>query len=170
VPMDQVSYVVSLCVILTGGLETHAMTLRCSECGWDRPAEVLGAALPARAELELRRDGREWLRIEDDGAVRVDGRVVGRIEPDGTVRVGGRVAGEVEPGGDIRRAGRVVGRVERDGALRHRGRAVGEVEDDGIIRRNGRAWATVRNCCGDFGSKRTIAAVLAFFGDDFFPD
>lgn len=133
---------------------------------------VLALVAPhlASAELELRRGGREWLRIEDDGSVRIEGRVVGRIEPDGEVRVGGRIAGEVEPNGDIRRGGLIVGRVERDGTLRHRGRAVGEVEDDGEIRREGRVWGTVRNCCGDFGSKRTVAAALAFFGNEFFPE
>ncbi|HET7755264.1 MAG TPA: hypothetical protein VFK85_15250 [Anaeromyxobacteraceae bacterium] len=129
---------------------------------------LLAAAAPARAELDIRRGGRLWATIEDDGTVRIEGRAVGRIEPDGDVRVQGRSAGEVEPSGDIRRSGRVVGRVERDGTLRHRGRAVGEVADDGTIRQQGRTWGSVRNCCGDFASKRTVAAALAFFLGEFF--
>ena len=45
---------------------------------------------------------------------------------------------------------------------------MGSVEDDGTIRLDGRAWGSVRHCCGDFASKRTVAAALAFFLDEFF--
>jgi hypothetical protein len=58
--------------------------------------------------------------------------------------------------------------VERDGTVRRDGRAIGRIEDDGTLRLDGRMWGGVRNCCGDHGSKRTIAALLAFFGNAWF--
>ncbi|WP_143828033.1 hypothetical protein [Anaeromyxobacter sp. Fw109-5] len=133
-------------------------------------AVITAAALPviAHAELDVRVGGRQWATVEDDGTVRVNGLGVGRIEPDGTVRRDGRSVGEVEPDGTIRASGRVVGRVERDGTVRRGGRAIGAIEDGGTLRRDGRAWGSIRNCCGDPASKRTIAALLAFFADDWF--
>jgi hypothetical protein len=52
--------------------------------------------------------------------------------------------------------------------LRRDGRAIGVVDDDGTLRRDGRAWGSVRHCCGDAASKRTIAALLAFFAEGWF--
>ncbi len=129
---------------------------------------VLAVTLSARAALDIRRSGREWATIEDDGTVRVDGRAVGLVRPEGDVRIAGRVVGEVESDGTIRRDGRPVGCVQIDGALRQHGREIGAIEDDGTIRRDGREWGRgVRNCCGDFGSKRMVAVVLTFFSEEF---
>lgn len=33
--------------------------------------------------------------------------------------------------------------------------------------KNGSSWGSASNCCGDHGSKRTVAAVLVFFSDYF---
>ena len=36
------------------------------------------------------------------------------------------------------------------------------------IRKNGSSWGSASSCCGDHGSKRTVAAVLAFFAGSYF--
>jgi len=77
----------------------------------------------ASGEVDVRRGGSHWARIEKDGDVRIDGRIVGRVEPDGDVRVDGRIAGSVEDDGSIRDDGRITGRVEKDGSLRSDGSA-----------------------------------------------
>lgn len=116
------------------------------------------------AAVEIRRGGAAWCVVADDGTVRIDGRAVGKIEPNGTVRVGGAAVGRVEDDGTIRDGGRSVGRIETDGTFRLGGRSVGRIESGGTLRREGRAWGSASDCCGDFGSKRTLAAVLVFFG------
>lgn len=120
--------------------------------------------LASSAAVEIRRGGAAWCVVADDGTVRIDGRAVGRIEPNGTVRVGGAAVGRVEDDGTIRDGGRNVGRIETDGTLRMGGRSVGRIESGGTLRREGRAWGSASDCCGDFGSRRTVAAVLVFFG------
>jgi hypothetical protein len=129
---------------------------------------ALVTAVPASAQLEVRANGRSWARIEEDGTVRIDGRMVGRIEPDGSVRRDGRLVGATATDGSIRASGRTIGRVERDGTVRRSGRAIGRIEPGGKLRLDGRTWGTATNCCGDYGSKRTVAALLAFFGSEWF--
>jgi hypothetical protein len=41
------------------------------------------------------------------------------------------------------------------------------IESGGTIRKGGSSWGTASDCCGDFGSKRSVAAVLVFFADFF---
>ena len=120
-------------------------------------AGMLGAALvlvavDARADLEIRKNGSSWVRVDDDGTVRLGGSSVGQVESDGTIRKGGSS----------------VGKIDRDGTLRRGGSSIGKIEADGTLRRDGTSWGSAEHCCGDFGSKRTVAAVLAFFSADFF--
>ncbi len=67
----------------------------------------------------------------------------------------------------MRDGGSAIGRVEQDGTLRLHGSAIGRIESSGSIYRGGSSWGSASNCCGDFGSKRSVAAVLAFFSDFF---
>ena len=73
----------------------------------------------ASAEIEIRRNGSSWAKVEDDGTIRIDGSSVGKIESGGT------------------------------------------------IRKDGSSWGSASNCCGDHGSKRTVTAVIVFFGEFF---
>ena len=121
----------------------------------------------AFADIEVRKDGSSWARIEDDGTIRIGGSSVGRIEHDGTVRKNGSSVGRVESDGTIRENGSSVGRVESDGTMRKNGSSIGRIENDGGIRKNGSSWGHASSCCGDFGSKRTVAALLVFFSNYF---
>ena len=91
----------------------HAKAL----CTFDRacPSSVASTAL---ADIEVRRNGSSWARIEGDGTIRISGSSVGRIENDGTVRKNGSSVGRVENDGTIREHGSSVGRVENDGKIR----------------------------------------------------
>jgi len=129
---------------------------------------VLLSVPTAWARVDVRRGGSSWAVVEDDGTVRIGGSSVGKIEPDGDVRLQGSSVGEVESDGTIRRGGSSVGKVESDGTVRKSGSSIGRIQDDGTIRSHGSSWGSASNCCGDFGSKRTIAALLVFFADDFF--
>lgn len=128
----------------------------------------IGWSATAHADIEVRRGGSSWARVENDGTVRINGSSVGKIESDGTVRKNGSSIGRVENDGTIRRDGSSVGRVENDGTMRRRGSSIGRIESDGTIRKDGSSWGSASSCCGDFGSKRTVAAVLAFFADGYF--
>lgn len=127
-------------------------------------------SFPAHAsdQVDVRRGGSHWARIEKGGAVRIDGRIVGEIEPDGDVRVNGRIAGRVEDDGSIRDDGRITGRVEKDGSLRSEGTIIGRIESGGGIRRDGSIWGSASPCCADFRDRRRLAALLYFFAPGFF--
>ena len=96
----------------------------------------LGWTSLAQADIEIRKNGSSWAKVEDDGTVRINGSSVGKIESDGT--------------------------------MRRNGSSMGKVESDGTVRKNGSSWGSASSCCGDHGSKRTVAAVLVFFSDDYF--
>src|SRR5205085_1639376 len=68
----------------------------------------------------------------------------------------------------LRATGSSVGKIEPDGTLRKEGSSIGKIESGGTIRKNGSSWGSASNCCGDHGSKRTVAAVLVFFDRDYF--
>ena len=99
-------------------------------------ALLCGTAGRALADIEIRKGGSSWARVENDGTVRINGSSVGKVESDGTIRKSGS--------------------------------SIGTVESGGTIRKGGSSWGSASSCCGDHGSKRTVAAVLAFFSDDFF--
>ena len=122
----------------------------------------------AEGDVDVRKGGTLWARIERGGAVRVGGTIAGEIEKDGTVRVGGSIAGSVERDGTIRDGGTIRGRVEKDGALRLDGTIVGRIEDDGAIRRDGSIWGSASPCCATFDETLRIAAILYFFDSGFF--
>jgi len=122
----------------------------------------------AEGDVDVRKGGNLWARIERGGAVRVGGTIAGEIEKDGSVRVGGSIAGSVEKDGTIRDDGTIRGRVEKDGTLRLDGTIVGRIEDDGTVRRNGSIWGSASPCCPTFEDARRIAALLYFFDRDFF--
>src|SRR5262249_28727823 len=124
---------------------------------------VLAAPSLARAEIEIRKGGSSWAVVEDDGTVRIGGSSVGKVEKDGTVRKDGSSVGNVESDGTIRRGGSSIGQVDTDGTVRKSGSGIGKIENDGGIRKGGSSWGSASHCCGDHGSKRTVAAVLAFF-------
>ena len=84
------------------------------------------------------------------------------------MRKGGSKVGEVETNGTIRKGGSKIGEIESNGTLRKGGSKIGEIESGGTIRKNGSHWGSASNCCGSHGGKRAVAAVLAFFSDDFF--
>jgi len=69
---------------------------------------------------------------------------------------------------EIRKSGSSWAKVENDGTVRISGSSVGKIESDGTIRKSGSSWGSASHCCGDHGSKRTVAAVLVFFSGDFF--
>ena len=104
----------------------------------------------------------------DDGTIRIKGSSVGRFESNGTVRKRGSSVGSIDNDGTIRKGGSSVGRIESNGTLRRRGSSIGRIESGGTIRKRGSSWGSASNCCGSFGSKKTIAAVLVFFADDYF--
>ncbi len=140
-------------------------------------AAILLALLPvlafarsggASGDVEVRRSGAAWARIEDDGDVRVEGRLAGAIEEDGTVRVQGRLEGRVDEDGTIRANGRIVGSVEKDGTVRSEGALLGRIEKDGTIRRHGALWGNASPCCPSFHDARRVAALLRFFDREFF--
>ena len=122
----------------------------------------------ASGDLEVRRQGTSWARIEDGGNIRVEGRLVGSIDEDGDVRVAGRLSGHVDDGGTIRENGRMVGSVEKDGTIQSAGALLGRVEKDGTIRRKGAGWGSASPCCSGFRDVRRVAALLFFFDRGFF--
>jgi hypothetical protein len=122
----------------------------------------------ASGEVDVRRDGSHWARIEKGGTVRIDGRIVGRLEPSGDVRVDGRIAGRVEGDGTIRDDGRIAGRVAKDGSLRSDGTIIGRIENGGGIRRDGSLWGSASPCCSSFDERRRVGALLYFFEPGFF--
>ena len=97
---------------------------------------LLVTAVPAFADIEIRKNGSSWAKVEDDGTIRINGSSVGKVEHDGTVRKNGS--------------------------------SIGKIESDGTIRKNGSSWGSASGCCGDHGSKRTVAAVLTFFAGSYF--
>ena len=129
---------------------------------------AVAPAVLATDEVDVRKGGTLWARIERGGAVRVEGTIAGEIERDGTVRVGGSIAGSVEKDGTIRDDGTIRGRVEKDGTLRRDGTIVGRIEDDGAIRRDGTIWGSASPCCPTFDEARRVAALLYFFDRGFF--
>ncbi len=132
-------------------------------------AAVLAApAAHGSDDVDVRKGGSLWARIEGDGAVRIDGSIAGGIEEDGTVRVDGRIAGRVEEDGAIRDDGTLAGRVEKDGTLRRGGTIFGRIEDGGSIRRHGSIWGEASPCCPSFDDTRRLAALLYFFEPGFF--
>ena len=132
------------------------------------PSLALAGSAGASGDVEVRRSGAAWARIEDDGNVRIEGRLEGAIEKDGTVRVKGRLEGRVEEDGTIRANGRIVGRVEKDGTIRSEGALLGRIEKDGTIRRHGALWGSASPCCPSFHDGRRVAALLYFFDPGFF--
>lgn len=131
---------------------------------------ALLVAAPALAgeEVDVRKDGRPWARIEAGGAVRIDGSIVGEIQDDGTIRVEGRIAGRIEEDGEIREDGTVRTRVEKDGTLRRNGTVIGRIEEGGAIRRHGTIWGEAVPCCSSFDDLRRLTALLLFFDRSFF--
>jgi hypothetical protein len=83
------------------------------------------------------------------------------------IRQGGSSWAVLEDDGTVRIGGSAIGRVEEDGTVRLHGSSIGRIESSGSIYRGGSSWGSASNCCGDFGSKRSVAAVLAFFSDFF---
>lgn len=131
-------------------------------------AAVLVAPLAsAHARVEIRRGGSSWAVVESDGTIRIRGSSVGKFESDGTVRERGSSVGKVESNGTIRRRGSSIGKVESNGTVRKSGSSVGRIESGGTIRKGGSSWGSASNCCGSFGSKRLVAAVIVFFGGFF---
>ena len=76
--------------------------------------------------------------------------------------------GSIDSDGTIRRSGSSIGKIQSDGTVRKRGSSIGRIESGGTIRKRGSSWGSASNCCGSFGSKKAIAAVLVFFADDYF--
>jgi hypothetical protein len=128
---------------------------------------LFGLSSTALADIEIRQGGSSWAKVENDGTIRINGSSVGKIESDGTVRKNGSSVGQVENDGTIRKSGSSVGKIESDGTLRKNGSSIGQIESGGTIRKSGSSWGSASNCCGDHGSKRTVAAVLVFFSDFF---
>ena len=128
--------------------------------------QLVAVSLPGLASsgIEVRREGRSWATMEDDGNIRINGVSVGRIDRDGTVRRDGRRVGRVEADGDIYREGRHYGKIHDDGTLRVDGRSVGRIATDGDIHRNGRSWGRARPY--NVGDRFWIAALLVFFSGD----
>jgi hypothetical protein len=122
----------------------------------------------AGEEMDVRKDGSLWARLEKGGSVRIDGVIVGEIEDDGTIRVEGRIAGRIEKDGEIREDGTVRTRVEKDGTLRRNGTVIGRIEESGAIRRHGRIWGEATPCCASFDDLRRLTALLLFFDRTFF--
>jgi hypothetical protein len=122
----------------------------------------------ASGDIEVRRKGASWARIEDDGNIRIEGRLAGSIDGDGNVRVAGRLEGRVEDGGTIRENGRMVGSVEEDGTIRSAGTLLGRIEKDGTIRRQGALWGNASPCCSQLRDVHRVAALLFFFDRGFF--
>lgn len=125
-------------------------------------------AARAGEEMDVRKGGSHWARIEKGGAVRIDGVIVGEIEDDGTIRVEGRIAGRIEADGEIREDGSVRTRVEKDGTLRRNGTVIGRIEESGAIRRHGTIWGEATPCCASFDDLRRLTALLLFFDRSFF--
>jgi hypothetical protein len=94
--------------------------------------------------------------------------LAGTALADVEVRKGGSSWAKIENDGTIRINGSSAGKIESDGTLRKAGSSIGAIESGGTIRKNGSSWGSASNCCGDFGSKRAVAAVLVFFSGDFF--
>jgi len=137
-------------------------------------ALLLALLIPAPAlasdavDVDVRRGGSLWARIEAGGAVRIDGTIEGEIEEDGTIRVDGTIVGRVEEDGSIREDGTIVTRVEKDGTLRRDGTVIGRIEESGAIRRHGSIWGEASPCCSSFDDLRRLTALLLFFDRSFF--
>ncbi len=131
-------------------------------------ALIAGSAAIASADIEIRKGGSSWAKIESNGTIRIGGSSVGKFESDGTVRKGGSSIGKVESNGTIRKGGSSIGKIESGGTLRKSGSSIGKIESGGTIRKGGSSWGSASNCCGSHGGKRAVAAVIVFFSSDFF--
>ena len=80
----------------------------------------------------------------------------------------GLVASDADAEIVIRKSGSTWARVDDDGTIRIKGSTVGRFESNGTIRKRGSTWGTASNCCGSFGSKKTVAAVMVFFANGYF--
>lgn len=143
-----------------------------SRIAWLVPALLVllvsSLAPSSGGEIDVRKGGSLWARVEADGRLRIDGSLKGEVERDGDVRKDGSIVGSISPDGDVRAGGSLVGRLEKDGAVRRDGALIGEIEDGGTIRRHGSIWGSAEPCCGDFDAKRRVLALLVFFDDAYF--
>jgi hypothetical protein len=131
-------------------------------------AALAPGSIGRTGDIDIRRGGVPWARIDAQGGIRIDGRLAGRFEDDGSVRRDGVLVGSIEPDGAIRRNGSLAGAVEEDGTVRRDGSIIGRIEKDGAIRKDGSLWGSADPCCADHGEMRRIAAVLVFFAPDYF--
>lgn len=66
---------------------------------------LVALVAPAHADIEIRKGGSSWAKVENDGTIRINGSSVGKFESDGTVRKSGSSIGKIESGGTIRKGG-----------------------------------------------------------------
>lgn len=119
------------------------------------------------SDIEIWWSGSRWATIETDGDIWIGGSRVGTFESDGDVWVGSSSAGDVESDGDIWVGSNDIGDIEANGDIWLRGSRIGEIEPDGDIYLGGSWWGEADPFDGSFKSLRAVAAVLAFFAEDF---
>tara|TARA_B100000676_G_scaffold313359_1_gene393803 strand:- start:3455 stop:3949 length:495 start_codon:yes stop_codon:yes gene_type:complete len=120
----------------------------------------------ANAETVIRKSGSIFLTISERGDIRKNGSLIGRVEDNGSVRKNGSLIGSVDNNGRLRQSGTLIGEIQENGNLRKKGTLIGQIDSSGTIRKKGSLWGSASNCCtGD--ERRSLAAVLVFFGDLF---
>jgi hypothetical protein len=117
--------------------------------------------------INVRKDGSEWGRIQPDGTIRILGNMVGSFDNNGYVRKNGVFAGRIEGNGTIRKNGNYYGSLETNGNIRVGGVYAGRIEQGGAIRnKSGTTWGSAENING-YEDMKKVAALLVFFTEDF---
>ncbi len=131
------------------------------------PAASAGAELIIAEDIEIWRGGSKWATIETDGDIWRGGTKVGQFESDGDIWIGGNNEGEVEPDGDIWFGSDSVGEIESNGNLWRGSSRIAAIEADGTIYLGGSWWGEADPFGGAPEEMRIVAAVLAFFAEEF---
>ena len=125
------------------------------------------AETPISEDITIWRGGSSWATVETDGSIWIQGSHVGTFENDGDVWVGSSSAGDVEKDGNIWFGSDYVGDIESNGYLWRGGSRIAEIEEDGDIYLEGSWWGEADPFSGSIVEMRTVAAVLAFFAEEF---
>ena len=73
---------------------------------------ALATPAAALADVDIRKGGSSWARLESDGDIYINGSRRGKIEADGDVYMDGSRVGKVESDGDVYLNGSRIGLVE----------------------------------------------------------
>jgi hypothetical protein len=117
--------------------------------------------------MTIWRAGSSWAEIEPDGNLWIDGAHVGQITAGGKVYRDGSNVGEVDWEGTIWIGGNSAGEIDMNGRLWRGGATAGTIAANGEIWMAGSRWGEIDPFSFDYSDMQVIAAILAFFAQEF---